>query len=177
VNRVAAATTTAPGRLRPVEVALADDANASGSAVLAEASHEAARILEAAQAQAERTVDEAREEGAAVGARLVSATRAGARREAREIILGAWDDAYQLLRRSVLEELARRKDSQEVRDLNSRLAHEAIELLGSRATLVWDPIGVGLFADAGTRRIDSSAERLVDDCLAELGQAMERLWS
>jgi vacuolar-type H+-ATPase subunit H len=165
------------GRLRHVEVALDDDAEAAGAALLARGSNEAARMLEAARAEAARIVEEGRAEGAEVGARLVSATRAAARRAAREIVLSARDDAYELVRRRVLDELVRRKASDEVHELNRRLEGRAIGLLGPGTTIRRDPLGVGLVADAGRRRVDLSAARLVDSSLAALGQALERLWS
>jgi vacuolar-type H+-ATPase subunit H len=179
VSRAATAPrgTTAFDRLRHVEVALDDDAEAAGAALLAQGSNEVARMLEAARAEAARIVEEGRAEGADVGARLVSATRAGARRAAREIVLSARDDAYELVRRHVLDELAMRKGTDEVTELNRRLEGRAIELLSPGATIRRDSLGVGLVADTGRRRVDLSAERLVDDSLASLGQALERLWS
>jgi vacuolar-type H+-ATPase subunit H len=160
-----------------VEVALDDDAKAKGRGKLAQASDEADRVLEEARAEAEKIVRSARDEGIAAGARLGSATRAAARRDAREIVLGARDEAYRLLRRRVLDELARRKDTDEASSLNSRLERSAIGLLGRGTTLSRDPLGVGLVADSGARRVDSSAEQLVDACLTELGLVVERLWS
>jgi len=163
--------------LRPVELALDHDATASGADRLARASDEAALVLAAARSRAARIVQQAREEGAAIGARLESAARAAARRDAREVVLRARDDAYQLLRQQVTEELAPRKDSNEARLLNRRLQRRAVEVLGPDAKLSWDPVGVGLTAEAGSRRVDSSAVRLVNVSLAELGREVERLWS
>jgi len=163
--------------LRQVELALDQDATVRGEGRLVRASEEAAQALAVAQADAERIVQEARDEGEAIGARLESTARAAARRDAREIVLKARDDAYQLLRQQVIEELSRRRDSHEARLLNGRLESRALEVLGGDANLSWDPVGVGLTANASARRIDSSAVRLVDACLAELGQAVERLWS
>ena len=165
------------GKLRPVEVALDEAAKATGAARLAQASDDATGVLEAAHAEAGRLLHEARDEGAVVGARLVSAARAGARRAAREIVLRARSDAYHLLRERVLEELARRKDTEQVSALNSHLERRAIELLGAGTIIQRDPLGIGLIGDADTRRMDASADRLVDACLAELGQTLERLWS
>ncbi len=162
---------------RQVELALDHDATVRGEGLLARAADEAALALAAARTDAERIVREAKDEGAAIGARLESAARAAARRDAREIVLGAREDAYQLLRQQVIEELSHRKDSSEVRRLNSRLQTRSYDVLGSGASVVWDPVGVGLTAVSGARRLDSSAARLVDACLAELGQAVERLWS
>ncbi len=163
--------------LRPVELALDQDATVRGQARLARASDDAARAIAEARTNAARIVQEARDEGAAIGDRLETAARAAARRDAREIVLRAQDDAYQLLRHQVVEELARRKDSHEASTLNDRLGSQAIEILGAGAALSWDRVGIGLTAVAGGRRIDSSAARLVDAALAELGQAAERLWS
>ena len=167
----------ATGGLRHVAAALDEDARASGAGRLDKASQEATRLLETTREEAERIVQEARDEGTAIGARLVAATRAAARRDAREIVLRARDDAYRALRRRVLEELARRSDTDEVARLNLSLDRRAMRLLGSGATLRRDPLGVGLVAAAGAHRIDSSAESLVDACLDGLGQELERLWS
>jgi len=165
------------GRLRQVEAALDEDAKAVGSARQAQASAEAARILAAARLESDRIVAGARDEGTVVGAKLVWATRAGARREAREIVFAARDDAYELLRRRVLEELVRRKDTTEASELNDRIERRAIGLLGPGTTIRRDPLGIGLIAEAPARRIDLSPTRLVDACLAELGREVEALWS
>lgn len=164
-------------RLQRVADALEQDAKQVGAARLAQGSTDASELLETATAQAERIVDQARSEGAAVGARLASATRADARREAREIVLGARADAYKLLRQSLIDELVRRNDSDEVRRLNTRLELIANELLAGKTTVRRDRLGIGIIADAGSRRVDSSADELVDSALATLGQALERLWS
>jgi vacuolar-type H+-ATPase subunit E/Vma4 len=160
-----------------VEVALDDDAKANGAGKLARSSAEADRVIEQARADAEQIVRSARNEGTTAGSRLASSTRAAARRDAREIVLGARDDAYRLLRRRVLEELALRSGSEEASKLNSDLERGAVALLGTGATLRRDPLGVGLAAAPHPRRVDTSAERLVDSCLTELGAALERLWS
>jgi hypothetical protein len=81
------------------------------------------------------------------------------------------------LRQSLVDELVRRNDTDEVRSLNARLELKAIELLGEKATVRRDRLGIGVIADAGTRRVDSSADELVDTALATLGQSLERLWS
>ena len=165
------------GRLQRIALALDDDAKSSGGAALEKAAEEARLVVGEAQSEAARVVREAREEGEAAGALLVFAARAAARRDAREIVLAAREDAYGHLRRAVLEELERRNGTDEMDRLNASLEHSARELLGSAATVRRDGAGLGLVAESGNRRVEVSAERLVDTCLTELGEALERLWS
>ena len=171
--------TAAIDQLRHVEAALGDDAEAAGSALLAQQLEEAARVLEAARTEAERIVEEGRAEGADVGARLVSAARATcspccqgdrACRSGRRLRARCAE--------RVLDELASRQGTDEVNRLNRRLERRATRAARPEVDDPSATVSVsGSSPRRANRRVELSADRLVDDCLAELGEALERLWS
>ncbi len=167
---------TDPARVRsalaPVQEALLEAARADAERVRLDAERDAARVEAEAARRAAELREESRRRGGADGAERLARARAVARREARALVLRAQRAAYDGLRAAATAAVA--EDLHDDRDLD-RLRAAVVGALGPGATVAPAPAG-GLSATTPDgRRVDASAERLVDIALADLD--VEGLWA
>ena len=150
--------------------------------VVADAAVEAAGMLSEAQADAERSVaearsrarailDEARAGGVADGELAVGADLRRARADARRQVLGGRAAALEELRATTEAELASASPDER---LCHRLEVVARQQLGDDAEIAQE--GGGIVARAGRRRVDYRLPALADRCIRRLGPELERLW-
>jgi len=164
--------------LAPVAAALLASARERAERIRVAGRHQAEDVLAQARAEAEGILAQARADGEAAAARVAASTLAATRREARETVLAARRRAYEAVRRTTLAELVRRRESPAASALIARLTTMARTRLGADATveaLVGDQLGVVAFA--GNRRIELTADALVDRELAAFAARLEGLWA
>jgi vacuolar-type H+-ATPase subunit E/Vma4 len=164
-------------QLRPVSAGLLQNAEQRASQVLEEADERVAAVLADARRRGEAILESARAEGAAAARRSGTRVLADARREARERILHAQRGVYERVRTLAQDQLRGLADTPASKDLNARLAKVARDRLGPEATVeVWTS-GIGVIAVLDHRRLDLSADALVQRELAEMAPGIEELWS
>jgi len=163
--------------LRPVEDGVLEWARRRAGAIADAAEEDARRMLAAAQADADRLIDQARRQGEEAGARTAAGELAAARSAARSLVLGARRRAFEELRRRVLDELARRGDTPEVRALSDRMTAVALARGGEPAVVRPGSHGLDIVAGAGRRRAVVTPGALVDRQLAALATEVGGLWA
>jgi vacuolar-type H+-ATPase subunit H len=157
------------GPLRRVLLATAAEEAAGRRAEAEEAGR---RVEEEAATRATRILEEARRRGAADGADRVRSERAAARREAREVVQRARQSAYHGLREAAVDAVAEVLAHDPAR---ARLRALVLAELGDDARLTQAPGGGVVGETPDGRRVDASAERLVDLALDRLD--LEGLWT
>ena len=159
---------TAPfdGRsLEPLREALLRRARNEADAVLAQADTEGAAVLQRAQAEADRIRTAARERGVADGTASAAATRAGAERRARSLLLEAHRAAAEEERRAAREAVRTLVDDAIYPPARAALVARARSELGADAVVV-DVAGGGIRATAAGRSIRYALDDLADELLA-----------
>ena len=157
--------------LEPVRAALLTAAEEEAQALTASIEAEGRELLADARRQRDRVLQEARERGAADGAMRLSTERAGVQREARRIVLGAQQTAYDELRRQAVAAV---RELLEVPTERAGLMQVLRSRLGADAVIHDHPTG-GLVGESGDGRVvDASVDALVDLALANLD--LESLW-
>ena len=158
--------------LEPLRAALFARARAEADRVRAAADHDARQVLDAARAEAEALLADARARGSADAAALDAVEVARRRRAARSVVLGAQRAAYDELRsracaavQVLLADPARR----------ARLADVARGRLGDRAIVRDAPDGGVVAQTPDGRSLDASVAALVDGALEDLD--LEQLWA
>jgi vacuolar-type H+-ATPase subunit E/Vma4 len=164
-------------QLRPVRARLEQDAEQRASQILEAADQQAAAVLADARRRGEAILESARVEGAAATRRRSARVVADARREARESILRAQRGVYEQVRSLAQDQLKDLAGAAAAKALNTRLASVARERLGPQATVEVSKSGIGVIAVRGQRRLDLSADALVERELAKLAPQIEELWS
>ncbi len=162
--------------LRAVRTALLSAAHQSADQIAGTARDEAAAVTRAARQEADRILSDARAQGRADGAAFLAADVARARREARTAVLRAQRAAYQQLvdrSRSAARQLSREPAYASQLDRLSALVRRQ---MGDAAEIRRLPSG-GLLAETPMRRIDLSADALVDRAIEELGGDICGLWA
>jgi hypothetical protein len=158
--------------LAPVHEALGSRAAAVAGRSRAEADAAAEALLREARTEVAGWVADARRRGADDAALAVTATRAAADREAREVALAARRAAYDELLRQARSVARAAGAASDRRDGLVRLARAE---LGADADVRVSPDGV--VAEAGGRRVEWSFDELATRAVAELGTEVERLWA
>jgi hypothetical protein len=157
------------GPLAPVWEALLRRARADAERLLADADAEAGKVLHEAWAEADERIAEAAANGRADADALAGAELARARRTARGIVLATQRDAYEELRRRVIDELGSRP-------LRDALIARAVEVLGEGPLRVADTADGGVTVERGDRRVDCAVEALADHALTALAGQLPGLW-
>jgi vacuolar-type H+-ATPase subunit E/Vma4 len=163
--------------LRPVSEAIARDASQRAEQVLADADADAADVVSDATRQSDRLLDAARAEGAASARRLAAAEVADARREGRNEVLAAQRAAYDDVRDRARSRLEALRGSPDAEALTTRLESVARRQLGDDVTIEPLEETVGIIAHQGTRRLDLSADTLIDRVVSSMSADIVRLWS
>jgi vacuolar-type H+-ATPase subunit E/Vma4 len=159
---------TAPFDLRslePLREALLQRARNDADAVLAQADAEGAAVLQRAEAEADRIRAAARERGTADGTASAAATRAGAERRARSLLLDAHRAAAEEERRAAREAVRALVDDAIYPRVRAALVARARSELGADAVVV-DVAGGGILATAAGRSIRYALDDLADEVLA-----------
>jgi hypothetical protein len=145
--------------LEPLIQALLRRARHDADDVLAQADAEVAAVLQRAEAEADRILAAARERGAADGSASAAATRAGAQRRARSVLLDARRAAAEEERRAAREAVRTLMDDAEypaVRAASSPGPGPSSELTRSLPTLLKGGSGQPRpVAASGTRSMTS----------------------
>ena len=162
--------------LEPVRRELLHRAVADADRQVDEARQEARRILDHAREQAGAMTETARAAGQAAAAVTTSERRAALRRALRGEVLAAQRDIYQQWRRRGTEAVLGLRDDPAYPRWVAAMRAAASAALGAEAHLSEHPEG-GVVAEAGQRRVDWSlagiAERALDATTPQLGE----LWS
>jgi vacuolar-type H+-ATPase subunit E/Vma4 len=164
-------------QLRPLCDALRAEAQARARTILAEADREARSTLADAQRRADELRGAARAQGAADARRRGDRVVAEARRRTRSQVLRARRELYERVGSIARTRLAAVEGTAAARELNERLAAEARERLGDECVVHESPVGVGIVASAGRRRLDLSLDALVEREMNRGGTRIEEVWS
>jgi vacuolar-type H+-ATPase subunit E/Vma4 len=151
--------------LEPLIQALLRRARHDADDVLAQADAEVAAVLQRAEAEADRILAAARERGAADGSASAAATRAGAQRRARSVLLDARRAAAEDERRAAREAVRTLMDDAEYPAVRAALVARARSELGADAVIA-DLAQGGVRATAAGRSIRYALDDLADELLA-----------
>ena len=169
---------TIDAALSPVTDALTGAARARAQAIGATAEADARTQLAAARHEADRLLAEARDEGDHAGGHAAAALLAASHREARAILLAARRRAYELLRQRAYELLLLQAVTQEGQQLSRRLETLVRNRVGASGSVRRvGPGGLGVVAEAGSRRAACGPSELVEQALVSLGPEIESLWA
>jgi len=164
--------------LAPVIDAITDAAQARAQAIQAAAAADADAELARARREASRILDAARAAGTAAAATTAASQLTVARRQARECVLVARRQAYEMLRDGALAALVRRASTPDGRRLAERLQTLVRDRVGASASVHRaGPGNLGAIAESGNRRAELEPEELVDRALESLGAGIEALWA
>ncbi|WP_099023934.1 hypothetical protein [Mycolicibacterium palauense] len=169
-------TERAGAALRPVRAAILRRADDDAARVVAAARAEADRVLVNADHTARQIEENARAAGRKAGARAADADAAGLRRGLRRQVLSARDDAYLSWRRRATEAVLQLRADPEYRRWKDALARTAREALGEEARVVEHPDG-GVVAELGGRRLDLSLPAIAARALDRAAVDVDGLWS
>ncbi len=166
----------AAASLKPVRAALIRDAEADAQRAIDAAQAEADRIIANARHTARQTAETARAAGRKAGTRAADADVAGLRRGLRNQLLAARDDAYRSWRQEGAEAVLRLRDDPRYQSWKEALTRTARDMLGADAHVVEHPQG-GVVAELGSRRVDLSLPALADRALDQVAEEVDGLWS
>jgi vacuolar-type H+-ATPase subunit E/Vma4 len=162
--------------LAPVRAYLSRGTEAEASRILAEARAQAGSILQQARADAAETVGRARARGEADAAPAAAAERSRGRDQARSVMLGVRQEAYQELRAQVRAAVAGLRTEPGYQALLSRLITMATRTAGPGAAVTAQPEG-GAVARSGDIIVDCTLPRLADLAVDGLGDQVRELWA
>jgi vacuolar-type H+-ATPase subunit E/Vma4 len=162
--------------LAPVRARLLRATRAEASRILAAARQQADDILRQARRDAAETVDRARARGEAEAAAAAAAERARARDQARSIVLGARQQAYQDLLAQVLATAGELRTEPGYQGLLTRLTAMATRAAGPDAAVTVQPEG-GVVARSRDVVVDCTLPRLAALAVDELGDQVRKLWT
>lgn len=162
--------------LAPVRAYLLTGAETEAKRILTEARAQADSILEQARRDAAETVSRARARGEADGAQAAAAERSRARDQARSIMLGAQQEAYQELRARARAAADGLRTEPGYQALLSRLVTMATRAAGPGAAVTVQPEG-GAVARSGDVSVDCTLPRLADLAVDGLGDQVRELWT
>ena len=163
--------------LGAVREALLAQAALEADRLVRQAAHRAAAEVKEAEDETAALVRRARAEGEAAADLEAASELAQARRRARALVLGARRAVYDEVRRSAHAEALELRSAPGYAKLVERLASRTRDELGADADLELDPPEGGVVARLGNRRLDYTLPVLVERCLAERAEEIERLWA
>jgi vacuolar-type H+-ATPase subunit E/Vma4 len=164
--------------LRPVSDTLLRSAQQRADEHRAAAREQVVLEVQNARSEAGQLLADARAEGAAAAEWIASRHLAAARREAREIVLGAQRSIYETLRREAIAALARHAGTPEGRMLAGRLSALVDERLGDGAPVHREhPEDLSVEAESGNRRAGIGPSALIDHLLVSTVEEIEGLWA
>ncbi len=164
--------------LEPVSEALVAAARRRAEQQRADAIEDVRIELSRAHAEAHRLVAEARVQGASAAEWVASLQLVEARRQAREMVLGARRRAYEALRQDAIERLALRARTTEGRMLTDRLSALVEERLGRDVSIDEAERDVLVIeAQSGNRRATIGPTVLIDHVLLSMTEEVEGLWA
>lgn len=158
--------------LAPVRDALLAAARADAADVLGKARQAAAQERRAADEEAARILSRARRDGAADAAAALAAELAGARQQARAVVLAARREGYEQLRAAARAAVSRLAAEPGYPPLRARLADAVRQALGAGADITEAP-GGGVRGAVPGRRLDLSLTGLADRAVDEYGARLE----
>lgn len=153
--------------LAPLTTALLDRARGAADEVLARADEDALAALGRARAQADALLAEARAKGAAEGAAVLDAQRAGAQRRARGVLLAAQRAAHDDLRAAARGAVRAVRDDPDYPAMIEALRARAMRDLGPGTSITELDAG-GIVAESGQRRAEYSLDALADDLVDQV---------
>jgi vacuolar-type H+-ATPase subunit E/Vma4 len=164
-------------RLDPVRAALLAQAEVEAERIVDQADERAAAQVLEAEEQKAALVARARAEGEAAADLEAVSELTRARRQARTLVLEVQRAIYDELRRDALDAAQRLRSQPRYDQLLERLAAAVRDELGSDAELELNPPDGGVIGHVGNRRVEYTLPVLVERCVAEHGDAVERLWA
>ena len=162
--------------LAPVRAHLLGAARAEADRIVEQARAEAAAILGDAHRDADQAVGLAAAQGRADGALAAAAQRSRAREQARSIVLGAQRQARDELRARVVAAAAGLRAEPGYERLLAGLTEMAAAAAGPDAAITVDPAG-GVVALARGVVVDCTLARLADLAVDALGDEVAQLWT
>ncbi|MFD8234778.1 hypothetical protein ACFV20_23250 [Streptomyces sp. NPDC059696] len=162
--------------LEPVRAQLLAAARAEARALVSAADEEAAAVLREGEARVQEIHAAARGHGEADAAAVRAATRVRSRRAARARELAARREAWEELRRQVVRDVGRLRDSEDYPGLRDRLTAYVRGVLGPEAR-VSEAADGGVVGERAGRRIDMSLTSLADRLLERAAREVEELWA
>lgn len=169
------ASSKATAALAPVRSELVRAARVQAQALLDHADREADDTVRRARAEADALLDEACRQGEEDGSGAARAVLAQARRLARDRELAAHREAYEGLRRLVVEHVRTLRHSPGYPALLDRIDERARRVLGPDCQVTEHPRG-GAVAVAGGRQADFTLDALAARVLVRIGPEAETLW-
>jgi len=164
--------------LEPVSEALVAAARLRAEQQRADSIEDVRVELSRAHAEAHRLLAEARVQGASAAEWVASLQLVEARRQAREMVLGARRQAYEALRQDAIGALALRATTTEGRMLTDRLSALVEARLGRDASFDQAERDVLVVeAQSGNRRAAIGPTMLIDHVLLSMTEEVEALWA
>lgn len=162
--------------LEAVRDALLAEARADAAEQVAAADTAGRDAVDAAQAEADRLLAQARADGEAEARAAVAGELARARRQAREVVLAARRAAYEHVGAEARRQATELGEAPGGASLVEGLAALARAQLGDGAVVDADGEVGGVVARAGTRSVDYRLAAVAERCLDALGPEVEELW-
>ena len=164
--------------LEPVSEALVAAARRRAEQQRADAIEDVRVELSRAHAEADRLLAQARVQGASAAEWVALRQLVEARRQAREMVLGARRRAYEALRQDAVETLTLRATTTEGRMLTDRLSALVEARLGRDASIDEAQRDVLVVdAQSGNRRVAIGPTMLIDHVLLSMTEEVEELWA
>ena len=162
--------------LAPVRTHMLRAARAEADRIVEQARIQAASIVRDARRSADEAIGRAVAQGRADGAPAAAAEQSRGREQARSIVLGAQREAYEELRRQVLDAVRGLRAEPGYDRLLSRLTAMAVRAAGPDATITPSPAG-GVAARSRGVLVDCTLPRLAALAVDALGDQVRELWT
>lgn len=163
--------------LDPVREALLAEAEREAERVVGQAEERAAAQVERAEEQKAALVRRALAEGAAAAELEAAFELTQARRKARTLVLEAQRAVYDEAQLEAHAAVQRLRSEPRYQKLLDRLAARVRTELGPEVEVELDPPEGGVVGRLRNRRVDLTLPVLVERCLAEHADELERLWA
>ena len=164
--------------LEPVRNALAESARRNVADERARVEDEVRLDMARVHVEVDGILARARTEGAGAAGWIAALQLAAARRDAREMVLGARRRVYQSLRREAIDAIEARASTPEGQMLVERLSVLVSERLGGDARVNrTGPGTLAVEAESGLRRAAIGPASLVDYVLSSMTEEVEGLWT
>jgi hypothetical protein len=177
-NRVDQAHAEVLNALQPVTEALRALTEQQAAKELADAAESAALVVRTAQWEAAVLLAAARANGKAAGERIRANMLALARRQSREMILGAQREAFEALRVAAQDKLVEQAASELGRELTRLIDRSVCERVASPIASHPTELGpLGALAERANLRAALGTRALIDAALERMPRAIEALWA